>query len=379
MLLTRHYPPIPSGGARRPYLMAQALKSRGHDVFVVSPAPTSELGLSVPHVQPEPPKNVRPSGTPILEWGLRQWGREILRWPDPDVAWCQKAASRALNSDFKPDLILVSCPPKSLLVAGVRLKKHYKCPLWADFRDAWLNPPRRMERRLWFRRLGESLQGRQLLKQCDALSAVDTTVAKDIDAIHKNDPSNPKTVIIPQLIPHPRPAKPIAPQSLIHLCYTGQFSIGDANRSIDTILAVFQKALALNPDIRLHLAGHLTMDECAKIQAPALKPFIHYHGALGLEDTLNLQSGADALIVLSSENGWAIPGKLFEYRAQPVPILAHGSGPWRKAAGLNAKDPSPMDWAHIKKRPVDKNFTPIGIDNPGEEEFIALFDYLMRS
>jgi glycosyltransferase involved in cell wall biosynthesis len=315
----------------------------------------------------------------MWQWGLRQWGREILRWPDPDVAWAKRAARSAFETGFKPDLILVSCPPESLLLAGLRLKKKWACPLWADFRDAWLEPPRRMERRLWFRRLGESMQGRYLLNQCDALSAVDPTVSRDIETINKSAGLENKVAIIPQLVPAPRPSQPIEPTDEIHLCYTGQFSIGDANRSIDTILDCYQKARSLNPRLRLHIAGHLTALEHEKIRTPDMEPYITYHGALSLDATLELQSGADGLILLSSENGWAIPGKLFEYRAQCVPILAHGSGPWRKAAGLSQNDAQPSDWAEVKKRTIDKNFTPIGLDNPGEDAFIAIFDYLMRS
>ncbi len=51
----------------------------------------------------------------------------------PQILWA--------GSDVRPDLVLASSPPYSMLLAGTLLAKRHGCPFVADFRDPWIDYP----------------------------------------------------------------------------------------------------------------------------------------------------------------------------------------------------------------------------------------------
>lgn len=376
LILTRHYPPIASGGARRPYLFAETLRDAGHTVSVASPAPpgdepeaAGEQRLWVPHVSPEPPQTVNPLPVPVWQWPLRQWGRELLRWPDPDAAWARRL-TRTVQAQLngRPDWIITTSPPESLLLSGHALKRHYGCRWLADFRDTWLDVPRRTERRLWFRRILERHQGRILLGQADRLCAVDQRVADDIGRIARKPVD-----ILRQLQPRPRRAPRLAPAACVHLVYTGQIAIGDPERTLDMLLDPFFRAQAQNPALRLHICGHLSGEERARLAALPKDSGLTYHGALSLEETLTLQARADALVLLSAPNGWAVPGKYFEYAVTGHRIIAIGEGPWRASTSLAHVSDPVADMAICGPRSDDHD--PLaGWSDPARAQLLALIE-----
>jgi glycosyltransferase involved in cell wall biosynthesis len=347
--------------------MARALAQAGARVFVASPSAVSEFeGLTLSHVMPEPPKDANPQGTSPLTWGVRQWGRELLRWPDPDAAWCRRLTEACIAQvPFTPDWVITSSPPESLLSSGLRLKQHFGCRWLADFRDCWLDPPRRMERKLFFRRVGEAMMARHLITRADVVTAVDQKVADEMARLGKVTAH-----VVPQLLPERQPGRPLSPADDIHLVYTGQISIGDPDRHAATLLDVFEAARARNPRLRLHVAGHLTLAETAAFKATPSAGMITFHGALPLRQTLELQASADGLVVLSSPNGWAVPGKVAEYKAAGAPIVAIGSGPWRQSAQLPIDNDPIHDMASLSKRDCTKPSPPPA--DPGRERFLAL-------
>lgn len=371
LILTRHYPPIASGGARRPWLFAETLRDAGHTVQVASPAPEDDTGqtLCVPHVSPEPPQTVNPLPVPPWQWPLRQWGRELLRWPDPDAAWARRLTQVVRSRlTIRPDWIITTSPPESLLLSGHALKRHYGCRWLADFRDTWLDVPRRTERRLWFRRVLERHQGRFLLSAADRLCAVDQRVANDIGQIARKP-----VEILRQLQPRPRQAPRLAPADGVHLVYTGQIAIGDPERTLDMLLDPFLRARAQNPALRLHLCGHLSGTERARLDALSPDSGVQYHGALSLEATLILQARADALVLLSAPNGWAVPGKYFEYAVTGHPIIAIGDGPWRASTTLAAGSDPVADMAACVPRPDDHD--PLaGWSDPARAQLLNLIE-----
>lgn len=347
LLITRHFPPIPSGGARRPFLMAQALADAGAHVFVASHAPVGQFdGLQYAHYHPEPGDDVNPLGLNLWRWGPRRWARELFRWPDPDARWSRElgdATEAALP--FRPDWIITSSPPESLLLVGRRLKRKYGCKWLADFRDCWLEPPRRPERRLFWRRLGERLQARALLAHADRITAVDATVAAEISGL-----AGASVEILPQLAPERRMGLPLLPREAVHVVYTGQFTIGDPERDVQSLLDVFESARLRNPRLALHIAGHLTRAERLALKTTPSADSVAFYGALPLQAVLTLQSAADGLIVQSSEGGWAVPGKLFEYRVAGAPIVAIGGGIWRERAGLTVEGDPIAELADLRPR-----------------------------
>lgn len=317
-LIARHYPPAVSGGARRPFHLARALRAMGVEVNVVAPSlPDGEPGIAVPHAHRDPA-----SGPPAPP-GWRDLARELLLWPDPDIRWAMRAA-RAAVTLARPDWIVTTSPPESLHAAGLWLKRRTGARWAADFRDHWLERPHRLERRRGWRRAGEAFTARRLLAQADVTFAVDASIAAELGALGAR---------LPQVLPHatdPPPAPMQLPAETLNVIHTGAIALSDPECRIEDMLTPFAAALTQQPALRLHLAGRLTDTERAAIATSPAHAAIADHGVLPLDAARALQAGADALIFVASAKMHVPPSKIVEYLATDLPIVACGDGPWRK-------------------------------------------------
>jgi glycosyltransferase involved in cell wall biosynthesis len=365
LLITRHYPPAVSGGAKRPFLLARELRKLGCEIFVIAPSlPDGEIGVAEPHPHRDPATSS--GGKP----NLRALARELLLWPDPDIRWTQKAAQTAIDqTPWRPDWVWTTSPPESIHAAGVSLKKHFGAKWMADFRDHWLDRPHRRERATFLRRAGERLIARRWLAQADLVTSVDPFIADELRLLGP---------VAPQVTPHFSPSDPVAPINLpaedINVVHTGAISLSDPQARIEEILAPFEQALMRNPALKLHLVGRLTDQEVMLVQASPICHRILMHGVQPLETALGHQHAADALIFVGSGKTRVPPSKITEYLATDAPIIACGDGDWRSDPRVDNKDPSE---ALIALRQGDKR-TPL-IRAPSVAEVAAQLLSKIRS
>ncbi|GAM97922.1 TPR/glycosyl transferase domain protein [alpha proteobacterium U9-1i] len=329
LLITRHYPPAVSGGAKRPFLLAQALRKLGAEVFVIAPSlPEGEPGLAVPH------PNRDPSGAPAAAPTLRDVARDWLLWPDPDIRWCLRAADAAEGAPWKPDWVWTTSPPESIHAAGWRVKQRTGARWLLDFRDHWLTRPHRLQRAAWHRRFGESAIARRWLRQADLVTCVDSSIQAELKALGAGDP---------RIAPHFAPVGDVAPVTLsaddINVVHTGSIALSDPEARIEDLLSPFEGALARNPALRLHLVGRLSAAERAAIEASPARARIDDHGVQPLETALGFQRAADALTLVGSRKTHVPPSKITEYLAADAPIIACGEGDWRKDPRVNEQSP----------------------------------------
>lgn len=327
LILARHFPPHISGGARRPYGLALALKNMGHEVYVVAPdIPEHIQGLAVPHPNASP----SPTNGPARKTPVRDFAREHLLLPDPDIRWTHRAVTALCNSDIpKPDWIMTTSPPESIHVAGPRLKSHFDCKWLADFRDLWLEAPLRASRKRRFRQWREKRIARKTLTHVDAVSVVDEHIDEEISAF---TPSETPSSVIPNFaIPShllPRTEMIELPSDKRNIVYTGSFSLSDPNRLIEPALRSYMD-MALKNDV-LHIAGRLTQVERDFIAQGQTSSDIRYHGVIPLDAAMAMQEAADILMLTASPHATALSGKFQEYYDLNKPILMIGDGPWRK-------------------------------------------------
>lgn len=347
-LLARHYPPAISGGARRPFLLAQALRAEGIEVNVVAPVlPEGEPGVAVPHPHRDP------SGAPPGRATLRDHARELLLWPDPDIRWSMRAA-RAAAALPTPDWIVTTSPPESLHAAGAWLKRRTGARWAMDFRDHWLERPHRVERARAWRRAGEAMLARRWLKAADLVLAVDPVIAAELEALGAR---------AAHVLPHvaaPPPAPAHLPTETINVVHTGSIALSDPACRIGDMLEPFAAGSGANPMLRLHLAGRLTDAERTAIAASPAAGSCIDHGVLSLDQARALQAGADALIFVASAKMHVPPSKIVEYLTCDVPIIACGDGPWRADPRTPAGDPVEMlsDLRKGMKAPADRPRAP---------------------
>lgn len=329
LLIARHFPPLISGGARRPYLLAKALTALGVRVEVIAPQlPSDVSGIEVRHPHPNPPDG--PPRRPTL----RDHARSLLLWPDPEIRWARRAAAAAIASDFRPDWLITTSPPESLHSVAPALKAQLGCRWAADFRDEWLARPFLAERRHPLRKQIETVLAKRMLKSADIAFCVDDVVAREVATLAVGKP-----IQVLRQFSEP-PAEPARLEQLgPNIVYTGSFSLSDPHCDITPTISAFEAALAVRPDLKLHIAGRLTHSERAKIAASAANPSIILYGPLAYNDARRLQAAADGFIVTAAPDATAIPGKVFEYRAVGCPIIAIGEGPWRSIGGYEAGNP----------------------------------------
>lgn len=339
VLIARHYPPAVSGGAKRPWLLAKAMREQGVDVRVCAPSlPDGEPGWAVPHPNRDPPVAGKP-GKP----NLRGLARELLLWPDPDIRWCLRAADVVLSDGWRPDWALSTSPPESIHVAGHRIAQRTGARWAADFRDLWLTNPHRRERLSPHRQFGERLLARRLLPKADLILAVDPVVAKEMETLGANSP-----IVLPHFTTDtpPVPAE-LSPDNL-HVVHAGSIALSDPQADIGQLLRAFEAAYARNPALQLQMVGRLTDIELASIKASTANQAIKIHGALSFEDALKIMAGSDALAFVASAKMHVPPSKITDYLMMDRPIVACGDGPWRKDPRVSSADPI-EEMAHLKR------------------------------
>lgn len=347
LLLTRHYPPAVSGGAKRPYLLAKALRSFGAEVRICAPSiPEGEPGWAVPHANRDPSQAPR---RPSL--GPRGIARELLLWPDPDIRWCMRAAEIALADEWKPDWVLSTSPPESIHVAGARISQRTGARWLADFRDLWLQSPHRRERLLAHRRVGERLLARRLLPKADLVTAVDSVVASEARALGAR-----RVEVLPHFVPTTlnKRFSNLLPAETINIVHTGSVSLSDPEARIEDLLKPFQLAQSKNKSLRLFMIGRLTNAECEAIKSCRASDSISVLGVVSLDRAYEYMSSADALTFLASAKMHVPPSKITDYLMFDVPIIPCGDGPWRADPRCDPDDAESL-MTRLKKGQVRKD------------------------
>ncbi|RYG38493.1 MAG: hypothetical protein EON93_01960 [Burkholderiales bacterium] len=324
VLLARHYPPAVSGGAKRPYLLAHALRKAGQEVLVCAPSlPDNEPGWAVHHPHRDPPTQAGIR----KKINLRGVAREWVLWPDPDIRWSMRAARIVAASGVRPDWVISTSPPESLHVAGNWLARKTGARWLADFRDLWLENPHRRERAQLQRRLGERLIASSLLPRASIVTAVDDVVAREAQRFGgKNVRKMPH--FTPDLAPQSNTS--FLPHDMTNVVHVGSIGLSDPVARISHLLEPFEVAWRKNPALRLHFVGRLTDSERDAVAASAAVSAIKLWGVVPLDQAYGFMREADALAFIGSSKMHVPPSKIADYLMYDTPIVAAGTGPWRQ-------------------------------------------------
>jgi Glycosyltransferase Family 4 len=253
----------------------------------------------------------------------------MLAWiPDRQVAWVDGAVQvgRQLVDVRRPDVILCSAPPHSLVEVGVQLKRHCGAPLVLDFRDPWSDNPENE----WPTRLHRSHERRL---EARALRAADLVLA--------NTPGNRGMLLasFPWLPPErvvvlPNGFDPARREALADarsvpradgrrvVLYTGHVYAGGAS-ALDALAALLRLDPTLPQRVLFRFAG--SMDPpVAERSAPLERAgLLERVPPVPADRVPELLAAADALFYVVPPAGrhW-IPSKLYEYLVAGRPILA---------------------------------------------------------
>lgn len=364
LLIARHYPPAVSGGSKRPFLLAQALRKAGADVRVAAPSlPEREPGWAVHHPHRDP---ITVAVTP--RYDRIELINDLTLWPDPDIIWSKRLEQVVLDSGWQPDWVISTSPPESVHVSGQRLARKLGARWAADFRDLWLQSPHRRERRRPHRRIGEYLLARLLLWKANLVIAVDPVVAAEASRLGARNVHVVRHFVFDE---PPPPAE--LPHETINIVHAGSISLSDPEALISDLLRPFEAARARNPAIVLHLVGRLSDAEVGAVNASAATDAIRLRGSMPLPEALGMMAAADALIYVASHKMHVPPSKIADYLMFSAPIIGCGDGPWRNDPRVDRTDPAQLMSSLKKGARRD-----VGVCPPTASETAAYLLGLMR-
>jgi glycosyltransferase involved in cell wall biosynthesis len=259
---------------------------------------------------------------------LAIWLRANLLVPDPRVFWV-KPATQFLNELLQEgqfQAIITTGPPHSLHLIGQKLKQKHGIPWLADFRDPWSQWEflDTLPMLPFIRRKHESLE-RKVLQQADVVVTISPTFQRDLEKLagrkvdlitNGYDPADiPKDfVLLPKVA------------NRLHLVYTG---IIDAIRNPLPLMQALKAEFEVGgEEVSWSFVGKVSEQVQQQVQAdPWLKGHIHFSGYVPHHQVFEFYANADALVLILTDTKNAkgnIPGKLFEYLATGLPVLALG-------------------------------------------------------
>src|SRR5947209_12884436 len=135
LLLTFHFPPSAASGAFRLLGLARHLPKFGWQPVVVAPPrmPWEPVDRKLTEALPA---ETTVCQVPFPEGLLSRLGQRLVK----EAVWFPRAARQCarLIRKHRPDALLTSSPPHSIHLLGLWLKRRYRLPWVADFRDPWV-------------------------------------------------------------------------------------------------------------------------------------------------------------------------------------------------------------------------------------------------
>ncbi len=357
LLISYIYPPAPGGGSPRLVRWTAALAEAGFDPIVITVKPIFSRGQdqslldqvknlariertasldpkrffflirNVLRTAPaEPGKNSIPSPAPPAGffWRIFQALRGWLLVPDEMIGWAPFALARAIQiiRREKPALIITSSSPHSVQLIGLCLKKIFRLPWLADFRDAWSRHPYYFYPTGWHRWLNRRME-QAVMKNADA-----ATFAYGLKNAERAYPEwkekfyslhngfNEKDFQGAQTVAHPG----------FNLLYLGAFYGTQTPEYFFTALkSLLEKHPEIKPEIKVSLIGQFNPEHREMVRSKQLEETILLKDFIPHREVASWMMGADALLLfLGSElqESMVIPGKVFEYIRSPGWILA---------------------------------------------------------
>lgn len=248
----------------------------------------------------------------------------------PDIAaatWLPFAVpgSLRLARESGLDCVITTGPAHSVHLVGLALRRR-GIPWIAEFRDGWTfdQPARAFPLRAQ-RQLDAALE-RRVATGADALVGVTEPIAEDLSRRF----DRPATVLTNAFDPDERTDRgdsELLDPGRFSLVHTGRMAY--AGRSpvplLEAVRALKRERPRVAARLEVVLAGPLSAEEEPLVRAADLSDTVRAVGTLDRPRTLQLQRGADALLVLAEGSSRrAATGKLFEYLATDAPILVLG-------------------------------------------------------
>ena len=368
LIMTYHFPPSGAIGGMRPARFARHLPAFGWDPTVLTvhgryaetPDPALLAGVAgIPvirtrvlptlqdlYLRMKQLRTARSAGgtpKPGIAGGVTAGPREGIlgackRWfislfmtlPDPEKGWILPSALRAVREIRRKriDCLLTTCPPHSVMLAGLLVKKLTGVRWVVDLRDPWSTVVPKVYPSSTLSDKIEALLERSVFRNADLVVC---TVDRLRDVYRRKYPglAPEKFVSIPNGIDAPAlshmPA--YAKYERFTLSYTGSLYYG---RSPEPVFKALRELLDRNLLRREELCIRL-VGQCRSVDGRPTEALIEECGLSGLVEVTGMVPRARAFeivarshvaLLLAPDQPYQIPGKVYDYLGIGTPILA---------------------------------------------------------
>jgi glycosyltransferase involved in cell wall biosynthesis len=256
------------------------------------------------------------------------WMRANLLVPDPRVFWV-KPSVKFLTDLVKSgqfQAIITTGPPHSMHLIGLELKRKTGITWIADFRDPWSQWEflDAMPMTDLIRRKHQSLE-QSVLKESDAVLTISPTFQQDLEKLAQKEVRLLTNGYDPADLPSDFSPKKKEERSL-HLVYSGV--IDSIRNPIPILNAMKEEFFDTGEEVRMTFVGNVSETVRDYVKADSwLVERVFFPGYVSHGEVFGFYAKADALVLILTDTKNAqgnIPGKLFEYLATGIPLLALG-------------------------------------------------------
>lgn len=256
------------------------------------------------------------------------WARANLLVPDPRVFWVKPSVKfltdLAKGGQFQA--FITTGPPHSMHLIGRELKRKTGLPWIADFRDPWsewefldtLPMSNRVKSR--HRKLEESV-----LKEANAVTTISPTFQRDLERLAQRKIHLLTNGFDPKDIPNSFSTKE-KQAGILHLVYSGV--IDSIRNPIPLLKAMKEEFMETEDQVQLTFVGKVSEQVREFVAEDGwLSERVEFPGYVSHREVFGFYEQADALVLILTDTKNAqgnIPGKLFEYMATGITILAIG-------------------------------------------------------
>ena len=245
--------------------------------------------------------------------------------PDARAGWVKPSVKR-LSQELDQqqyDAIVTTGPPHSLHLIGLHLKKQFKIPWLADFRDPWTNI--HYHKNLLLSKRAETrhkLLEKQVLRQADAVVATSKHTASEFEDISGREVAVVTNGFEPVTTLEEKSSNKFV------LSHLGTL-LSDRNPVLlwSAIGELIKEDPVFAASFSLELYGSVSEEVMKAIVEFIPSDLVKDHGYVSHRQVLIAQRKASVLLLIEMdrpETVGIIPGKLFEYLSAERPIIAVG-------------------------------------------------------
>jgi len=352
LVITYHFPPRPAIASLRPLGLARYLPEFGWEAVILTAALPGKpdahfqvietqyhdslgFGKRLLKLDSQSPliaqvKNklkIKSEKSP-LDFILATMGG-IIAYPDPEKGWRRFAveAGKDILQQQNIKAIISTSPPATSHIVAKELKREFKIPWIADFRDLWTQNPYYLYGPL--RKVIERRLELNTLSTADALVAVSQPFADDLRSLHRQKPVHN----IPNgFDPAEVNTTPGNLTDKFTITYTGNLYPG--RRSPEPFFAALRDLISQGSinadDIEVRFYGLEIGWIDKQAERYGLTGIARQFGTVPREIALKKQRESQLLLLLKwndPKQRGAYSGKIFEYLAAKRPVLAVGGFP----------------------------------------------------